>query len=210
MRVRSVLIAPFRSGFWKPAILAVTRFKARANIGAKSREIEYAQLVKIHRDHSPILNGFYHSLDVIDVKVQSLLTFIGMQLVAITFLNETLNTEAAQQSNIVYKHFMLTVVIVTVIVVLTAAVVLVSCLNIIGPNHRRLMRGLRQFAAQGGASDPDQITEVIGRMAEITGSRRNRYRFALWLTIASSCLIGLTITFRWNSEFIDQTLSYIF
>lgn len=160
----------------------------------KEKELEYAKLVKLHRENSPIMGGFYHSLDVIDGKIQALLAFIGMQMVAITFMHGIV-FENAETVPPYYQIIIGGILAPTILCIFVSAIMLVSCLTIIGPDHRGLMKDLRKLTlGEEGEENSEKIaTEVTGRVAEITGSRRARYRVALYLTILSSFLLACTI-----------------
>ncbi|MEQ8403610.1 MAG: hypothetical protein RKE49_00835 [Oceanicaulis sp.] len=142
-------------------------------------ELRYAELVKAYREQNPIVTGLYHSLDVIDTKSSAILGYLGTLIVGFVFLLEF----AAQ--NLSSNAFASLTFMVALGAAILAALILLSCLNLIGPGHRRIMQGLEKF------EQDERDQQVVLRIADIASGRRRRCRFALRLAaLASIGLLG--------------------
>lgn len=125
-----------------------------------------------------VLNEAMLVLDIIDVKTQSLLSYISISLAALIFLIASLPSTSVLRLAYFSDATFMASLLVLVLALLGASVLCLSCLNIVGGHTiRRLAVRRRQTAA-----------EYERLVVSVTLGRRNRYLIAHRITVTTAVL----------------------
>jgi hypothetical protein len=117
-------------------------------------------------------------LDNIDVKAQSLLTYISVSLAALVFLiTSPLNTPISRISFFGIDAFT-QVLLILILALIGASILCLSCLNIVGAHTIRSLASRNQSTPQGYES----------HIVRVTLGRRSRYLVAHRISIATAFL----------------------
>ena len=145
--------------------------------------IEYEmQFLSYQRDlregATHVLNEAMRVLDIIDVKTQSLLSYIAVSLAAMIFLITSLPSSSSIKPVLMGPQLFTSLLLVLIVALLGASVLCLTCLNIVGAHTIRSM-----------ASRQKQSQEEYERfIVKVTLGRRNRYLVAHHVSVATAVL----------------------
>jgi hypothetical protein len=146
--------------------------------------------LELRADGSPLLKQAMIALDIIDVKTQSLLSYISISFAALVFLLTSL-AQRGGLAVVVPRRFATTLLLLIIVLLLITIVLCLSCLNII---RARTAHQLNQRYEQ----DPAEYECLV---LEITCGRRSRYIIAQRISVMTALLTTML--------FIDLLLASI-
>lgn len=123
-----------------------------------------------------VLNEAMLVLDIIDVKTQSLLSYISISFAGLVFLITSLPSNPALQLAFFSTEIFTSTLLALVIALLGASILCLSCLNIIGGHT------IRRLASRKRYTQEEYESLVVG----VTQARRDRYLAAHRITIATA------------------------
>jgi hypothetical protein len=137
---------------------------------------------KLRGQNTSVLQEAMYSLDCIDVKAQSLLSYISISIAALVFQLSEIHS-----SSILDKKEFTNFILILLVCLSVAIVLCLSCVNIIGAHTVMLLK------SQEEKKKLDEYNDLVLR---VTLNRRTRYLIAHRLSVTTAVFLGILFALR--------------